>query len=148
MNRLLLVRGTGATRDRSGKLLHDFSIHESELTASAGIPRMAAIEHPFGLAIGLPGDESRQFAVLQGALGALVEISRPGETVHLRKVNTQPPELPPIARYLVRHPWQLPKFLNRAPPEKTQTSRRRAGSEAKQPVEVNTERLPELLHVD
>jgi hypothetical protein len=23
---------------------------------------------------------------------------------------------PPIARYLVRHPWALPRFLNRTPP--------------------------------
>jgi hypothetical protein len=63
-------------------------------------------------------------AVLRGALGALVEISRPGEVVHLPlewdpglKLNTEPPEPPPIARYLTRHPWQLPKFMNRTPPE-------------------------------
>ncbi len=97
-----------------------------ELTSSAGVPRLAAIEHPFGLTLGLPGDVARQLGVLRGALRALVEISRPGDTVHLpfdwdsnQKLNTDPPVLPPIARYLARHPWQLPKFLNRTPPEKT-----------------------------
>ncbi len=97
-----------------------------ELTASTGIPRLAAIEHPFGLTLGLPDDAARQLAVLRGALRALAEIPLPGEIVHLpfdwdftRKVNTEPPELPPIARYLTRHPWQLPKFFNRTPPEKT-----------------------------
>ena len=96
-----------------------------ELTASTGIPRLAAIEHPFGLTLGLPDDAARQLAVLRGALRALVEIPLPGEIVHLPfdwdftlKVNTEPPELPPIARYLTLHPWQLPKFFNRTPPEK------------------------------
>ena len=97
-----------------------------ELTASAGVPRLAAIEHPFGLTLGLPGDTVRQLAVLRGALQALVETSRPGEVVHLplvwnsnQKLHTDPPEAPPIARHLTRHPWQLPKFLNRTPPERT-----------------------------
>jgi hypothetical protein len=97
-----------------------------DLTASAGAPRLAAIEHPFGLTLGLPGDTVRQLAVLRGALRALVEISRPGQVVHLpfewnpnQKLNTQPPETPPIARYLARHPWQLPKFLSRTPPDRT-----------------------------
>jgi hypothetical protein len=95
-----------------------------ELTSSAGAPRIAAVEHPFGLTLGLPGDAARQLAVLRAALGALEEISRPGDVVHLPfewspigKVNTHPPEAPPIARYLTRHPWHLPKFLNQTPPE-------------------------------
>lgn len=95
-----------------------------ELTASAGVPRLAAIEHPFGMTLGLPGDTVRQLAVLRGALRALVEISQPGEVVHLpfewdstQNLNTDPPEMPPIAWHLIRHPWQLPKFLNRTPPE-------------------------------
>lgn len=96
-----------------------------DLTASVGVPRLAAIEHPFGLTLGLPGDVARQLAVLRGALRALVEMSGPGEAVHLlpfewnpnQKLDTDPPEAPPIARYLTRHPWQLPKFLNRTPPD-------------------------------
>lgn len=95
-----------------------------ELTSSAGAPRVAAIEHPFGLTLGLPGDAAGQLAVLRAALRALEEISRPGAVVHLPfewsprdKLNTDPPETPPIVRYLKRHPWHLPKFLNRMPPE-------------------------------
>jgi hypothetical protein len=94
-----------------------------ELTGSVGVPRMAAVEHPFGLPLGQPGDTVRQVAVLRGALAALAEISRPGETVHLPfdwdsslKLDIDPPQPPPIAVYLTRHPWQLPKFLNRTPP--------------------------------
>jgi hypothetical protein len=95
-----------------------------EVTATCGVPRIAAIEHPFGLTLGLPGDAARQLAVLRGALEALAEISRPGEVVHLPldwdskvRVNTRPPALPPIARYLALHPWQLANFMNRTPPE-------------------------------
>jgi hypothetical protein len=43
-----------------------------ELTASVGVPRIAAIEHPFGMTLGLPGDETRQLGVLR----ALEEVSR------------------------------------------------------------------------
>jgi hypothetical protein len=42
-----------------------------ELTASTGAPRIAAIERPFGLTLGLPGDASGQLAVLRAALHAL-----------------------------------------------------------------------------
>jgi hypothetical protein len=41
-----------------------------ELTASSGAPRIAAIERPFGLTAGLPGDASGQLAVLRAALKA------------------------------------------------------------------------------
>ena len=94
-----------------------------ELTKSAGVPRMAAIEHPFGLTLGMPHDTVRQLAVLRATLHALEEISQPGAIVHLafewdieEKLNIFPPEAPPLARYLRRHPWHLPKFLNRTPP--------------------------------
>jgi len=95
-----------------------------ELTTSAGVPRIAAIEHPFGLNLGLPGDAARQLAVLRAALRALEEVSQPGAVVHLpfewnpiEKLNTHPPQPPPIARFLSRHPWYLPKFLSRTPPK-------------------------------
>lgn len=94
-----------------------------DLTASVGVPRLAAIEHPFGLTLGLPGDAARQLAVLRAALRALEEASQPGAVAHLpfewtsgEKLNIHPPDLPPIASYLRRHPWQIPKFLNRTPP--------------------------------
>jgi len=95
-----------------------------ELTTSVGVPRIAAIEHPFGLTLGLPRDAARQIAVLRAALRALEEVSQPGTVVHLpfewnssEKLNTYPPEPPPIARFLRRHPWYVPKFLSRTPPE-------------------------------
>jgi len=65
-----------------------------ELTASVGVPRIAAIEHPFGLTLRLPGDVERQIEVLRRTLRALEEISQPG-----------------------RHPWYFPRFLKRNPPE-------------------------------
>jgi hypothetical protein len=95
-----------------------------ELTQSVGVPRIAAIEHPFGLTLGPPEDAARRLAVLRGTLRALEEISQPGIVIHLRfewdsreELNIHPPEAPPIARFLKRHPWYLPKFLNRTPPE-------------------------------
>ena len=95
-----------------------------DLTASVGVPRIAAIEHPFGLTLGLAGDSVRQLEVLRATLRALEQISQPGSVVNLPfewdsgdKLNTHPPEPPPIVRYLRRHPWHFPKFLRRAPPE-------------------------------
>ena len=95
-----------------------------ELTTSVGVPRMAGIEHPFGLTLGRPGDAVRQLAVLRATLRALEEISQPGTVMHLpfewdrgEKLNIHPPETPPIARFLRRHPWYVAKFLNRTPPE-------------------------------
>jgi hypothetical protein len=95
-----------------------------ELTMSTGVPRIAAIEHPFGLTLGPPHDAVRQLAVLRATLQALEEIFQPGTVVHLpfewdsrERLNVYPPENPPIAHFLKRHPWYVPKFLNRTPPE-------------------------------
>jgi len=100
-----------------------------ELTQSAGVPRIAAIEFPFGLTLGPPDDAEGQLAVLRATLHAMEEISRPGTVVHLpfewdstKKLNIYPPEAPPMARFLRRHPWYLPKFLNRTPPEVSEQS--------------------------
>ncbi len=94
-----------------------------ELTASAGAPRIAAIEHPFGVTLGRPGDAAGQLAVLRAALRAMEAMAEPGGVVHLpfkwtstEKLTFGPPVAPPIARYLARHPWALPRFLNRTPP--------------------------------
>jgi hypothetical protein len=88
------------------------------------LPRIAAIEHPFGLTLGLPGNAAGQLAVLRAALRALEEVSQPSTVVNLpfewnssEKLNIHPPEDPPIARFLRRHPWYVPKFLSRTPPE-------------------------------
>jgi D-proline reductase (dithiol) PrdB len=95
-----------------------------QLTLSAGVPRIAAIEQPFGLTLGSPQDAVRQLAVLRSTLRALEEISQPGTVMYLpfewdstEKLNIHPPETPPIACFLRRHPWDVPKFLNRTPPE-------------------------------
>ena len=95
-----------------------------QLTASTGAPRIAAAERPFGLTLGLPGDAGGQLAVLRATMQALATISKPGGVVDLQfewnhdaKMNTHPPQPPPIASYLRRHPWAFPRFLNRTPPE-------------------------------
>jgi len=38
-----------------------------ELTKSAGVPRIAAIEHPFGLTLGLPQDRNKAAAGIGSA---------------------------------------------------------------------------------
>jgi len=91
------------------------------LTASVGAPRIAAIEYPLGRTLGQPGDAVGQLAVLEATLQALESIQTPGEVVHLpfdwpenpKEVRNDPPEAPPIAKYLARNPWFLPKLLNR-----------------------------------
>lgn len=94
-----------------------------ELTLSAGAPRVAAVEHPFGAPLGAPGDAATQREVLRAALQAVESIGRPGQVVHLPfqwtspEKHFEPPEPPPIARHLRLHIWDLPKFLNRTPPD-------------------------------
>ena len=73
---------------------------------------------------GSPHDAVRQLAVLSATLRALEDISQPGTVVHLpfewesrEKLNIYPQEAPPIAKFLRRHPWYVPKFLNRTLPE-------------------------------
>ncbi len=56
----------------------------------------------------------------------LAERSSAGSVSHLPfgwvepvpKLTTQPPETPPITQHLVRHPWDLPRFLRRDPPDR------------------------------
>jgi hypothetical protein len=94
-----------------------------ELTASTGAPRIAAVERPFGLTLGLPGDAAGHLTVLRAALEAMARISEPGSVIDLElewnhdgKLNIHPPQLPPIAMYLRRHPWAIPRFFSRTPP--------------------------------
>ncbi len=85
------------------------------------MPRLAAIEYPFGCQFGLPGDAARQMAILRATLHALETITEPGTAVHLpftweepaRRPRLHPPQTPPIGKYLVRHPWLLPRLLVR-----------------------------------
>jgi hypothetical protein len=91
------------------------------LTAAASVPRIAAIEYPFGLTVGLPGDDAGQRAALRATLAAVEEMSTPGSVRHLpfalpetmSDLNIAPPESPPIAKYIARHPWHLPNLLRR-----------------------------------
>jgi hypothetical protein len=95
-----------------------------DLTAAVCVPRIAAIEYPFGLTVGLPGDDADQRAALRAALAPLQEMSMPGSIRHLpfalpetmSDLNIAPPESPPIAKYITRHPWYLPHLLRREVP--------------------------------
>lgn len=92
-----------------------------DLTASVGVPRVAAIEHPLGRPLGEAGDRGGQLAVLRATLDALASISEPGTVVHLpfewaeppRRVRWHPAEPPPIAKLLKRKPWLFPRLLAR-----------------------------------
>ena len=48
-----------------------------------GMPRVAAIEHPFGRPFGDVGDAATQRAVLRAALGVFERATRPGSVEHL-----------------------------------------------------------------
>lgn len=97
-----------------------------DLTASVSAPRIAAIEYPLGRTLGQPCDAAGQMAVLEATLQALETIRTPGGIVHLpfewpeppKQVHNSPPEDPPIAKYLARNPWFLPKLLSRNVPRK------------------------------
>ena len=95
-----------------------------DLTAAVGVPRIAAIEQPFGQIVGKPGDKDGQRAVLRGALEAVEEMKVPGSIKHLpfewsgtaKEARSHLPEPPPIVGYLKRHPWHLPRLLSRNVP--------------------------------
>ena len=86
---------------------------------------MVALEYPFGRTLGQPGDVDGQLSVLRSAFKALEDLSHPGGEIHLPfrwpeprgKAITHPPELPPIAAHLKRHPWHLPRFMTRQIPD-------------------------------
>lgn len=96
-----------------------------DLTASTGAPRIAAVEYPLGRALGQPGDREGQMAVLRATLAALEELDTPGGVQHLpfewpeppKRARAHPPQPPPIAKYLRRRPWLLPRLLARDVPQ-------------------------------
>jgi hypothetical protein len=98
-----------------------------DLAAAVSAPRLAGIEHPFGQTVGDPGDVERQMAVLRATRKALQTIEKPGQVIHLPfewvgnpkdiEHNMAPP---PIADYLVRHPWHVRNLLKRQVPERYQ----------------------------
>ncbi|HSJ45991.1 MAG TPA: hypothetical protein VK923_15050 [Euzebyales bacterium] len=91
-----------------------------DFTAAAGAPRVAAIEYPCGVPLGMPGDRAGQMAVLRAALDVLRTATRPGQVVDLpfvwpdppRASRFEPPEPPPIAQLLKRQPWLLRRLLS------------------------------------
>lgn len=56
------------------------------------MPRVAAIEHPFGRPFGPVGDAATQRAVLLAALGVFEKAEAPGHVEHLPFVWPEPPE--------------------------------------------------------
>jgi hypothetical protein len=95
-----------------------------ELTAAVGVPRLVAVEYPFGQIMGKPGDRDGQTAVLREVLAAIEEMRQAGGVKHLPFAWTgptkdlYPPAPPPLAVYLKRRPWQLPKLFSRRIPRK------------------------------
>ena len=85
------------------------------------MPRLAAIEYPFGRTIGAPGDQEGQRAVLADTLQAVETIETAGGIVHLpfewpqgpKEAQAHPAEPPPIVSHLKGHIWQLPRLLSR-----------------------------------
>lgn len=95
-----------------------------DLTAAVSVPRLVAIEHPFGQTLGSPGDAEVQRAVLWETLDALETMKTPGSIKHLpfecAGINeSKPHQPPPIVSYLVRHPWDLPRLLSRNVPKES-----------------------------
>lgn len=68
----------------------------------------AALEYPFSLTLGRPGDREGQLQVIRAALQALIDIQEPGGVVHLpfewpedpTTVDIHPPEPSPIAKLI------------------------------------------------
>ena len=73
-----------------------------------GFPGWQALEYPFSLTLGQPGDREGQLQVIRAALKALREIKEPGEVVHLpfewpedpATTDIHPPEPSPIAKLI------------------------------------------------
>lgn len=88
------------------------------VTAAVSPPRLAAIEAPNGLPLGLPHDMERHTAVLEATLQALAETSKPGTVTPLPftwpqdlEVENHPEEAPPIVQAIKRRPWLYRKLL-------------------------------------
>ena len=73
-----------------------------------GMPRVAAIEHPFGRPLGEVGDADTQRAVLRAALGLAEAATQPGQVEHLpfvwhedpSEVRWHPAEPSPIIAWM------------------------------------------------
>jgi hypothetical protein len=94
------------------------------LTEAVGIPRLVGIEYPFGRTVGKVGDAEGQRGVVRSMLAALVSMTVPGSVEHLPLVwsgsegeaRSHPPEPPPIATYLKKHPLHVRRLFSREIP--------------------------------
>ncbi len=81
-----------------------------EFNREIGIPRVAAIEYPFGRPIGHVDDVEGQRAVLMAALAVLEKADAPGQVHHLpftwiedpKETDWQPPEPSPIIKMMFK----------------------------------------------
>ena len=77
-----------------------------EYHRAVGMPRVAAIEHPFGRPVGQVRDREGQRAVLLETLSVFEKARGPGEVFHLPFAWPEPPEKadwhPPVASPIVR----------------------------------------------
>jgi len=79
-----------------------------EFQRAVGMPRVAAIEHPFGRPFGDVGDTLTQSAVLQATLAVFDQAGTPGHVEHLafgwhedpKKTRWHPPEPAPIVAHM------------------------------------------------
>ena len=91
-----------------------------DVTASAGGPRIAAIAHPMGRALGLPGDATGQREVLRATLRVVMDAKPPETLTVLPFTWTESPsrarasrdEPAPIVQLLKRKPWLLVNLLS------------------------------------
>jgi len=75
-----------------------------EFNREIGIPRVAAVQNPFGRIVGEVDDVKGQRQVLQAALSVLENAETPGEVAHLpfrwheepKATKWHPPEMSPI----------------------------------------------------
>lgn len=89
-----------------------------ELTRSVGVSRLAGLSYPMSRPMGRPGDAAGQRAVLRATLDLLSSARGPDTYVELPFEWPESPAQarkgsdvhPPIAQYLARRPWLLPRL--------------------------------------
>ena len=77
-----------------------------EFNREIGIPRVAAIEYPFGRIVGEVDDIDGQKKVLKAAISVLENAEKPGDVVHLpftwheepKATDWHPPEISPVIK--------------------------------------------------
>ena len=77
-----------------------------EFRRQVGIPRVAAIEYPYGRPVGQVHDQDGQREVLRMVLSVLEKAKGPGQIFHLpftwpeepKKVDWHPPEISPFVK--------------------------------------------------